>query len=84
MDKKIKELKTGVRLNIRKPPKRELPKNIYTRKEKHKRGHGNKETWPLFLSKGPAFNHFIYIFTNFDLFLDSVLFFKGRTLFTGY
>ncbi|HOP62366.1 MAG TPA: hypothetical protein PK358_10420 [Spirochaetota bacterium] len=65
MDKKIKELKTGVRLNIRKPPKRELPKNIYTRKEKHKKGHGNKETWPFFYLHGRfLITSFIYLQTS--------------------
>jgi len=48
MNNKIKELKTGVRLNIRKPPKREVPKNIYTRKKKHKKGYENEKSWPFF------------------------------------
>ena len=52
MEKKAKELKTGVRLNIRKPPKAEMPKNIYTRKEKHKEGHENEKSWPSFFSAG--------------------------------
>ena len=51
MEKKAKDLKTGVRLNIRKPPKAEVPKNIYNRKVKHKKGHENEKSWPfLFLS----------------------------------
>ncbi len=49
MDRKAKELKTGVRLNIRKPPKAEVPKNIYTRKVKHKKGHENEKSWPFFI-----------------------------------
>lgn len=36
MKLKIKNIKTA-RLNIRKPPKIETPKNIYSRKEKHKK-----------------------------------------------
>lgn len=33
--KKLKEMKHGLRLNINKPPKIILPKNIYKRKLKH-------------------------------------------------
>lgn len=62
MEKKAKELKTGVRLNIRKPPKAEVPKNIYTRKVKHKKGHENEKSWPFFYNK----NREIYI----RLFID--------------
>lgn len=47
MEKKAKELRTGVRLNIRKPPKAEVPKNIYKRKEKHKKGYENEKSWPF-------------------------------------
>jgi len=52
MEKKAKELKTGVRLNIRKPPKAEVPKNIYTRKVKHKKGCENEKSWPSFFNSG--------------------------------
>ncbi|HRX49350.1 MAG TPA: hypothetical protein P5120_17650 [Spirochaetota bacterium] len=52
MEKKTKELKTGVRLNIRKPPKAEVPKNIYTRKVKHKKGCENEKSWPSFFYSG--------------------------------
>ena len=52
MEKKIKELKAGVRLNIRKPPKAEVPKNIYTRKVKHKKGCENEKSRPSFFSAG--------------------------------
>ena len=38
MNKKLKDLKVGVRLNIKKPPKVETPKNVYNRKDKHKKG----------------------------------------------
>ncbi|HOP30086.1 MAG TPA: hypothetical protein P5120_09085 [Spirochaetota bacterium] len=47
MEKKAKDLKTGVRLNIRKPPKAEVPKNVYKRKEKHKKGYENEKSWPF-------------------------------------
>ena len=49
MDKKLKDLKAGLRLNMRKPPKTEVPKNVYTRKKKHKKGDYDKERFPLFL-----------------------------------
>ena len=48
MERKVRELKRGLRLNLRKPPKAEVPKNIYTRKEKHKKGRGD-ENRDLFL-----------------------------------
>lgn len=48
MERKVSELKRGLRLNLRKPPKTEVPKNIYTRKEKHKKGRGD-ENRDLFL-----------------------------------
>lgn len=50
MEKKAKEIKLGLRLNLRKPPKAEVPKNIYTRKEKHKKGHEEQKSWPFLLS----------------------------------
>lgn len=48
MDKKLKDLKTGLRLNMRKPPKIEVPKNVYSRKLKHKKGDYRDERNPLF------------------------------------
>lgn len=41
MDRKklLKRIRAGVRLDTP-PPKRETPKNVYTRKTKHKRPHG--------------------------------------------
>lgn len=59
MDRKVKELKTGVRLNIRKPPKAEVPKNIYNRKLKHKKGHENEKSWPFFLSPQQPMSHLL-------------------------
>ena len=40
MDRKklLKRIRAGVRLDTP-PPKRETPKNVYTRKTKHKRPH---------------------------------------------
>jgi hypothetical protein len=54
MEKKAKELKTGVRLNIRKPPKAEVPKNIYTRKVKHKKGCENEQSRPFLYFLTPS------------------------------
>ena len=34
---KLKLLKSGMRLDIKKPPKVETPKNVYNRKVKHKK-----------------------------------------------
>ena len=48
MEKKVKELRKGVRLEIRKPPKAETPKNIYSRKVKHKGGRENEDFRPSF------------------------------------
>ena len=48
MDKKAKEIKRGIRLDIRKPPKVETPANVYKRKAKHKRGYDDKSSYPLF------------------------------------
>jgi len=48
MDKKVKELRTGIRLDIKKPPKVEIPKNVYNRKVKHKKGPGNESSRPFF------------------------------------
>lgn len=47
MNKKIRELREGLRLNIKKPPKVEVPKNIYTRKIKHKEGLEDKKFRPF-------------------------------------
>jgi hypothetical protein len=49
MNKKIRYLRTGLRLDIRKPPKTEIPKNVYTRKQKHKKGDYNENSNPLFI-----------------------------------
>jgi hypothetical protein len=49
MDKKAKEIKRGIRLDIRKPPKVETPANVYKRKAKHKRGYDDKSSYPLFI-----------------------------------
>ena len=54
MEKKAKDLKTGVRLNIRKPPKAEVPKNIYTRKVKHKKGCENEQSRPFLYFLTPS------------------------------
>lgn len=48
MDRKVKELRRGVRLDIKKPPKAETPKNIYSRKEKHKDGRDYENFRPSF------------------------------------
>ncbi|NLV68270.1 MAG: hypothetical protein GXY14_11430 [Spirochaetes bacterium] len=48
MDKKVKELRRGLRLDIKKPPKAETPKNIYKRKQKHKYGRDYENLRPYF------------------------------------
>ena len=48
MNKKVKELRSGIRLDIKKPPKIEIPKNVYNRKEKHKKGLENEKFRPFF------------------------------------
>ena len=48
MEKKVKELRVGLRLDIKKPPKAETPKNIYSRKQKHKDGRDNENFRPSF------------------------------------
>ncbi len=48
MNKKVKELRVGIRLDIKKPPKVEIPKNVYTRKDKHKKGLENEKFRPFF------------------------------------
>ena len=50
MEKKASEIKKGLRLDIRKPPKVEIPKNVYTRKSKHKKGYDDKSSYPFFIS----------------------------------
>ena len=51
MKKKLKDLRVGIRLNIKKPPKIETPKNIYSRKAKHKKGLNDEKFRPfLFIS----------------------------------
>ncbi len=52
MDKKLKEIRAGIRLDIRKPPKVEIPKNVYNRKVKHKKGLRNEHSGPFFISYG--------------------------------
>ena len=55
MNRKAKELKRGVRLNIKKPPKVETPKNVYTRKDKHKKGYDDKNSCPFsFILSAPT------------------------------
>jgi len=49
MDKKVKELRQGIRLNIKKPPKTEVPKNIYSRRIKHKKGLDEEKFRPFFI-----------------------------------
>ena len=49
MDKKVSDLRQGIRLNIKKPPKIEVPKNIYNRKIKHKKGLGEEKLRPFFI-----------------------------------
>lgn len=48
MDRKIKDLRVGIRLDIKKPPKVEIPKNVYNRKVKHKKGTDNEKFSPFF------------------------------------
>ena len=55
MNKKVKELRVGIRLDIKKPPKVEIPKKIYNRKVKHKKGLENEKFRP-FLCFGGSFN----------------------------
>lgn len=47
MNKIIKDLRQGIRLDIKKPPKTEIPKNIYTRKVKHKKGLNDEKFRPF-------------------------------------
>ena len=48
MNNKVKELKAGIRLDIKKPPKVEIPKKVYNRKVKHKEGLENEKFKTLF------------------------------------
>jgi hypothetical protein len=53
MNKKLKDLRVGVRLDIKKPPKIETPKSVYNRKVKHKKGLEDEKLRPflfIFLS----------------------------------
>ena len=50
MKKKLKDLRVGIRLNIKKPPKIETPKNIYSRKAKHKKGLDDEKFRPFLFS----------------------------------
>ena len=45
----IKDLRQGIRLDIKKPPKTEIPKNIYTRKVKHKKGLNDEKFGPFYV-----------------------------------
>ena len=49
MNEKLKDLRVGVRLNIKKPPKIEIPKNVYNRKVKHKKGLEDEKSRPFLL-----------------------------------
>jgi len=49
MNRKAKDVRRGVRLNIKKPPKVETPKNVYSRKAKHKKGHAAENPWPFLM-----------------------------------
>jgi|GEM_PF-1053425 len=48
MDKRVREIRRGLRLSIKKPPKAETPKNIYKRKQKHKYGRDYEDLRPYF------------------------------------
>jgi hypothetical protein len=50
MNKKVKDLRTGIRLDIKKPPKTEIPKNVYNRKVKHRKGLDNEKFSPFFIA----------------------------------
>jgi hypothetical protein len=50
MNKKLKDLRVGIRLNIKKPPKIETPKNVYNRKVKHKKGLNDEKFRPFFIT----------------------------------
>ncbi len=47
MNGKVKDLRKGIRLNIKNPPKAEVPKNIYNRKIKHKKGLNEEQFRPF-------------------------------------
>lgn len=47
MNRKVKEVRRGIRLNIKKPPKVETPRNVYRRKAKHKKSHADEERMAL-------------------------------------
>lgn len=48
MNRKVKDLRAGIRLDIKKPPKVEIPKNVYNRKVKHRKGTENEKFSPFF------------------------------------
>ena len=50
MKKKLKDLRVGIRLNIKKPPKIETPKSVYSRKAKHKKGPDDEKFRPFLFS----------------------------------
>ncbi len=49
MNRKVKDLRKGMRLDLQKPPKVEIPKNVYNRKVKHKKGLNRESSAPFFL-----------------------------------
>jgi hypothetical protein len=49
MNRKVKDLRAGIRLDIKKPPKVEIPKNVYNRKVKHRKGTENENSAPFFI-----------------------------------
>jgi len=67
MKKKLKDLRAGIRLNIKKPPKIEPPKNIYNRKVKYKKGLDDEKFRPFFI---PAI--LISFYSNFSLLLEAL------------
>ncbi|PKL18880.1 MAG: hypothetical protein CVV49_03760 [Spirochaetae bacterium HGW-Spirochaetae-5] len=56
MNRKVKDLRVGIRLDIKKPPKVEIPKNVYNRKVKHRKGTDNENSAPFFIPS-LHFNH---------------------------
>jgi hypothetical protein len=52
MNGKVKDLRKGMRLDLKKPPKTEIPKNVYNRKVKHKKGQNRESSAPFFLLQG--------------------------------
>ncbi len=67
MNRKVKDLRKGMRLDLQKPPKVEIPKNVYNRKVKHKKGLNSESSAPFFYSmrgKESAFCKCLYIPRN--------------------